>query len=529
MLQSQRLLKTVLSVTVLLLLGASLCSIVSCVDEYNPKTKDQEDPSPRPGPGPGPSPKPSPKPPPPAIPVAVVLFHDDYDPPENRYYFRENAFSQFDGKKMVQATLPGADGELPAGFPSKREVFSIFTRRFSALKTVPTTICLLEKHQRPFGLVNVRELEPRANPDPKFFTLAYGVESGAVMLNPSEMVDCKAGNPDWSPEMRTLYLEGPSDPRYRELGDQILAKLPPHLRQKDFPRIWALKTWLDKNTTYSLQEPEVEQMDFANDFLFGKRHGKCVHFAHALTYLLRAQGIPARLGNGYMVAQKRRVGSSLVLARSDRHAWCEVFLYGLGWVIIDVSAAESIEPDFPEPSPEVVRVLTQKARQTPPPHEEHSEPFPWEYVLAALALLVLSPYAVKFWRRMAPRLARPRHLYRVCYRAVLDRLAELGLTRRFGKTREEFAERLAPLVPAFVALSAAHVRSAVADREDLQPHQWRQLQAEAEAAFAGKFLRYRRNLPASRPSASHGGRWNVPTAPAGTPWTPPTACSPIVC
>ena len=34
-------------------------------------------------------------------PVAVVLLHDDYDPPLGYYYLRQTAFSQFNGQRLV--------------------------------------------------------------------------------------------------------------------------------------------------------------------------------------------------------------------------------------------------------------------------------------------------------------------------------------------------------------------------------------------------------------------------------------------
>src|SRR5262249_18999123 len=149
------------------------------------------------------------------------------------------------------------------------------TKRFSLTKKVPTTVCLLTEHLRPFGLVSTRALEPRANPDPKLFEMAFGVESKVLTLPYQGMRLCKAENPDWSPELKALYLGCPNDPRYRRLADEIVAKLPPHQRKLDFMRILATRIWIEENITYSLKRPEVSHLDMANDFLFGDRRGKC--------------------------------------------------------------------------------------------------------------------------------------------------------------------------------------------------------------------------------------------------------------
>jgi hypothetical protein len=75
--------------------------------------------------------------------------------------------------------------------------------------------------------------------------------------------------------------------------------------------------------------------------------------------------------------------------------------------------------------------------------------------IAAAALLFL--YLIKLWRRVAPRFARGERYTRVAYRAELDRLSELGMSRKRGESREAFAARLGQLVPSFRPLTAVHV------------------------------------------------------------------------
>jgi hypothetical protein len=58
---------------------------------------------------------------------------------------------------------------------------------------------------------------------------------------------------------------------------------------------------------------------------------------------------------------------------------------------------------------------------------------------------------------MAPVLARRDRTARLALRAALDRLAEAGLVRAPGETREAFAVRAAALAPAIEPLTAAHL------------------------------------------------------------------------
>jgi hypothetical protein len=72
-------------------------------------------------------------------------------------------------------------------------------------------------------------------------------------------------------------------------------------------------------------------------------------------------------------------------------------------------------------------------------------------------LLLLLGYSTKLWRRLSPLWARGKAAPRVAYRAQLDRLSELSIRRRFGESREAFAERAAAHNPSFRDLTQSHV------------------------------------------------------------------------
>src|SRR5262249_25701637 len=169
----------------------------------------------------------------------------------------------------------------------------------------------------------------------------------------------------------------------------------------------------------------------------------------AMTFLLRSRGIPARVATGYAVPRARLGQASAVLVQStDGHAWCEVYLHGAGWVPLDVSPERNEEPPFAEPSPQLTHHFREqfaKGKNDEAREDEAARLGAWLKWLGRLALLgaaalalgvVALLYLTKAWRRLAPGLASTGQLYRVCYRATLDRLADVGLTRQFGETRE---------------------------------------------------------------------------------------------
>lgn len=79
----------------------------------------------------------------------------------------------------------------------------------------------------------------------------------------------------------------------------------------------------------NIQTPE----NFLDYFMLEKQEGYCVHFATAFTLLARAEGLPARMVQGYVV---NRRGQKDVTIKSDMaHAWSEVYFENVGWIPFD--------------------------------------------------------------------------------------------------------------------------------------------------------------------------------------------------
>lgn len=65
--------------------------------------------------------------------------------------------------------------------------------------------------------------------------------------------------------------------------------------------------------------------------VLAERRGVCQDFAHVMIGLLRAIGIPALYVSGYLYNGPR----DQLLGAQASHAWCEIFLPGLGWRGLD--------------------------------------------------------------------------------------------------------------------------------------------------------------------------------------------------
>ena len=406
---------------------------------------------------------------PPPQPVAVVTFHDDFEPKEPVLYFRQQVLSTFDQTHLSADTSGRFDRDVITKFPTQGEVLAEDPPEASFHKRVPTSMFLISDHPQPVALSHAMSVRPLDNPNPNLFVAAYEVTSLAMDSEWRRLVGRRSIPAAWDAETRAHYTEYPDDPRYLSLSDEILRDIDPRYLDDDLIRAIAIKRYLEKNGFYTLKETHQDEVDPTASFLFGSMRGYCVHFAHAAVFLLRSQGIAARVAVGYGVDTARRgSGSSMLILGNMAHAWPEIHLDGVGWVTFDVYPEQSDEPPQEIVDQDLASMLGEIARNDPTgglSATGKKTPFPWLAILIVLASLVgaviVLAYAVKFARRLLPRLVGAGSTHRWAMRAALDRLADLGVMRAPGETRERFAERLAHLSPHLRELTMTHYRAAL--------------------------------------------------------------------
>ncbi|MBC54623.1 MAG: hypothetical protein CMQ34_12395 [Gammaproteobacteria bacterium] len=84
--------------------------------------------------------------------------------------------------------------------------------------------------------------------------------------------------------------------------------------------------------------PTPGQVDQIDDFLFDSREGYCEHYAGALTFMLRAAGIPARVVVGYQGGDFNPITGHWTVYQYNAHAWVEAWYPGTGWKRLDPTA-----------------------------------------------------------------------------------------------------------------------------------------------------------------------------------------------
>jgi hypothetical protein len=314
------------------------------------------------------------------------------------------------------------------------------------------SIYTLADHDSAFAVDYPLSIVQLKNPNPTRFKASYRAYSVAPAFPLTSLSNLEVGDPRWTEEVRSHYLQPHTDKRYKELAEEITKGI-----TKPVDKINALTNYLSRTSIYTLTPNHTvsPQEDPVVPFLFGDHRGYCVHFAHAMVYILRALGIPARIGTGYLTDLSQAKDGHILLRMSDRHAWSEAYITGTGWVPFD------IQPDQVEShaDTQVDTKLLEELMGSLEPGEEilpseatKDEPgmadpdttwVPSKALImwCALGVAILLT-AIKVFLRHGWRLAlTARSKARWGYISVASLLYDRGVRRAFGETRQQFSAR----------------------------------------------------------------------------------------
>jgi transglutaminase-like putative cysteine protease len=447
------------------------------------------------------------------VPLLLAALRDDFEPIEEAYYFRDRAYSQLTGTRFLASEADDVDimwsiasrsVELPSQPPRP------------SLRDVTVIEYLLAAEAARALLTRAVACERIAKPAASEFVAALRVTSQVLVAQandrdrgepPGELTELPAGDERWGEAQRRHYTRIAPNPRYGELARQIANTVPAQHRSSPWMLARAVQEWTGKNLLYDYNASHKDAADRTASFLFGDRRGYCVHLAHSMTMLLRSLGIPARVATGYRVGPER-VGPrrAFLVYSSDAHAWCEIYLRGVGWTVVEGSWKGSLTPAQPAPDPrEIDHYITaiddvpREVLEEASAESTNLSCLAATACLSAFSLALAALYGVKAWRRLCPRLSSARQLPRVGYRAVLDRLADAGFRRHPGETWEEFAERLDELAPEFRALTLEHLRHQFARGSRVDRTSWMTLDNDLRNRLTHMVHRPRRWLGTLNP------------------------------
>ena len=249
-------------------------------------------------------------------------------PPRNQLYWRALTFQQFDGRRWSQG--PSAQLATPA----------TWTKAGAALSY---QIIMQPSGQHWLFALDVAQ-SSTANVQPyNDFSLRYAQPVDQVLPYAVNSWPLAVRDADASAASLAVDLQLPAsgDPRSRAWAQELKAQYP----VSDALVAQLLRHFNREPFGYTLKPPPVG-IDSVDEFLFRTQRGFCAHYAGAMTFVLRAAGIPARVVAGYQGGELNPNGQFLTVHQFDAHAWVEYWQAGRGWVSVDPTfqvAPERIE------------------------------------------------------------------------------------------------------------------------------------------------------------------------------------------
>lgn len=221
----------------------------------------------------------------------------------------------------------------------------------------------------------------------------YSVESLLPESDPVLLRGLSSSDPQ---DIMGKYLQLPDllPVRVRDLAEMLTAS-----SGNRYDSVTAIKDYLQHGYSYTLSTTVPPSgSDFVDHFLFETKQGYCVHFATAMTVLLRSAGIPARYVQGFGpgTLQDDTMPAKYLVTQGDAHAWVEVYFAGAGWVPFDPTPGPALAAGFAAPAlPAAASLAPQAARSAGLP----ALPMAGGTSAAPLAAAALFPAAAWRWRR----------------------------------------------------------------------------------------------------------------------------------
>ncbi|MBI4337217.1 MAG: transglutaminase domain-containing protein [Chloroflexi bacterium] len=282
----------------------------------------------------------------------------------------------------------------------------------------------------------------------------YHVVSSVSVATQEQVLTSKSQYPSWVTD-RYLQLAPELPQRVRDLAQEITSSaLTPYEKALVIERYLA---GLEYTTAVPTPPFDADGVDF---FLFSTRAGYSDYFASAMTVLLRAVGVPARMVVGYLPGLPDEETGRFVVRDRDSHAWSEVYFPEFGWIEFEPTPGHTL-PDRALPT-----TLDQPSDSSPGDPDTLLDPLVFQFLelqkalrsgtgnslgsaptLAGLSLLglvlALAVGMLYLYRRLFVHVTSPALVY---YRmTALARLSGLGPAP--SHTPHEYAEALGRGVP----------------------------------------------------------------------------------
>jgi transglutaminase-like putative cysteine protease len=287
----------------------------------------------------------------------------------------------------------------------------------------------------------------------------YRVSASITDPTPEQLARAGDNYPQW---VTNHYLQLPDNfpHNVRALSEEITQGM-----TNPYEKAIQIKQYLHKFHYDQQVRVPPANADGVENFLFQTERGVCTEFASAMTVMLRASGVPARLATGYFRGELDEEAGYFVIRGRNYHAWVEVFFPDYGWVEFEatpatpdiVTTAEIVEDtgynfSFSERGELPFWMLEDpfadagSGSQIP---GSYGRRLPWGYIylFGTITLLIAAIYVTREffdrWLRRLQRVHTPSEAYeRMCLLANRGNVGSLTY-----ETPTEFGQRLTRVLP----------------------------------------------------------------------------------
>ena len=215
---------------------------------------------------------------------------------------------------LFQETETGSTSQAPTLGPAERILRT--EGRLNSLEVVRT-------QPSPPDLVALQSPRPLAPGS------EYAIQSSVSVATEPQLAQAGTDYPRWVTD-RYLQLPDSLPARVRQLAEEVTAGA-----STPYGKAVLIMDRL-RNYDYSVEGASPPyNADGVDYFLFTQRKGYSDYFASAMTVMLRAVGVPARLVAGYGPGAWEPEQELIFVRDRDRHTWPEVFFPGYGWVVFE--------------------------------------------------------------------------------------------------------------------------------------------------------------------------------------------------
>ena len=289
----------------------------------------------------------------------------------------------------------------------------------------------------------------------------YAAQTSISIATEIELRRAWTDYPRWVTD-QYLQLPDTLPDRVRQLAEDITGEV-----ETPYDKALLIMNYLrGYEHTHTIERPPYNS-DGVDYFLFEQRKGYSDYFASAMTVLMRAAGVPAKMVAGYATGTWDSHLEGYVVREKDTHAWTEVFFPDYGWIPFEPTPSQaSLERGIPSP-PETGRFQSERLELEPSFGDEFITDFlaglPEDDLLleegglevpvggrglavAGMLLILIAGVAVVWyilWQRATGALGSPERAYeRMC------RLAGMAhLSPEPAQTPYEFGRELAMRLP----------------------------------------------------------------------------------